>query len=62
MVEIITPGRLKSIKVYETKCKWCGCHFRFQRQEARLEDDRDGTALVIPCPTCRTDIWKAVKL
>jgi uncharacterized protein with PIN domain len=58
MVEIITPGKLKGNQTYETKCKYCQCHFRFLRTEARIEHDRDGTALIIRCPTCTSEVWK----
>ena len=59
-MKIITPGALPQEKTYRTTCTNCGCVFEFKRKEAkRSPDQRDGDALVIPCPTseCNTQCW-----
>lgn len=38
-------------KVYECRCRNCGCRFEFERHEATLiPDQRDGDLLIVKCP------------
>jgi hypothetical protein len=60
MVEIIIKGSLPDDNEYTTDCTHCQTKFRFKRFEAAfVADQRDGNALVIPCPLCHRDVWAA---
>lgn len=59
-MRIITPGTKPDQKVYRGQCQYCDCVFEFERKEARsVDDQRDGAALVIKCPTCEHELWLA---
>lgn len=58
-IKIIERGPLER-KSYKTRCVRCRTKFRFDRSDARLvNDQRDGDALVVPCPVCSADVWTA---
>lgn len=61
-MRIIKQGRLTADEVYQGECNGCGTEVEFQRKEARyVNDQRDGDALVVVCPTCKNEIWTAVR-
>lgn len=61
-MEIIKKGKLPEEKTYECVCSYCKTEFRFQRKEAEfVYDQRDGNALTIKCPLCKSQVWMAVK-
>lgn len=60
MVEIIKRGTPPSDRKFTVTCQTCSTEFSFLRSEARVNTDRDGTALVIDCPVCKHTCWKAI--
>jgi RNase P subunit RPR2 len=57
-MKVVKSGMVPRNKVYQATCKRCGCIFEFSRMEARyVEDNRDGDAVVIPCPECDEENW-----
>lgn len=57
-IEVTKPGVLPETIKRSGKCNYCGCEFTFTTADARYSSDqRDGDALVVPCPTCTRDVW-----
>lgn len=61
-MKVIRKGRLAEDEKYQAECNSCGTVIEFKRKEARFSSgQRDSDALVIGCPTCKKEIWTAVK-
>lgn len=57
-VEIIKRGELKQNRKREWTCRECDTKFKFLESDAeRIGDQRDGAALKVPCPLCKTMCW-----
>ncbi|KQZ49724.1 hypothetical protein ASD54_12360 [Rhizobium sp. Root149] len=61
-MKIIKQGIDPKSKVYIGECISCGTVIEFQRHEAQKEtfDQRDGSWMLIGCPTCKKGISVAV--
>lgn len=61
MIDIIVKGNRPEDRVYRNSCGHCGSLLQFKASDGRLvHDQRDGDALVIECPECKSDVWTAV--
>ena len=59
-MRIISQGQRPEDKVHRGTCLNCKTVFEFEAREAEMHDDqRDGAALVINCPTCHQTVWVA---
>lgn len=59
-IRIIKPGR-KKIPIYSVKCSYCECEFEFERNDMRIDYDRDGELGQISCPNCYNLIMCSTK-
>lgn len=55
-VTIIKEGRLK-IPVFRATCPCCDCVFEFNKEDATLNEDRDGKYFQLNCPHCGHPVW-----
>lgn len=56
-MEILKRGTPPDDREYKGTCHTCDTVVLFKRSEARLVDDqRDGSFLVVKCPICARDI------
>lgn len=61
MVKVLERGKLRSETVHQIRCTGCDSLLEFTEHEAKyVGDQRDGDALVITCPVCHKEVWKAV--
>lgn len=62
MVTIIKRGKPPADIEYSATCSNCKTEFTFFRHEAHSEnhDQREGSALIIACPVCGQDVWRAI--
>lgn len=60
MVTVTKRGKVPADVEYNAICGHCKTEFSFFRHEAAREShERDGAAMIIPCPVCATDVWRA---
>lgn len=62
MVTITKRGKVPASIAYNATCDNCKTEFNFFRHEAHSEnhDQREGSALIIACPVCGQDVWRAI--
>lgn len=62
MVQIIKRGKVPAEIEYKATCDNCKTEFSFFRHEAQREDhgQRDGSCMIIACPLCHADVWRAI--
>lgn len=54
-IKIIKPGR-KKIPIYGAKCGYCDCEFEFNKEDFKIQYDRDGEFGQIDCPHCANTV------
>jgi uncharacterized protein with PIN domain len=61
MTTITKRGKVPADVEYDAICDHCKTEFKFYRHEAGREShhQRDGNAMIIACPLCGKDVWRA---
>lgn len=60
-MKILKQGTPPEKRVFTATCNYCKTEIEFEQGEAkRVNDQRDGDFLSIPCPTCGHQITKAL--
>lgn len=50
-IRIIKEGK-KRIPIYGAKCRYCECEFEFNKEDFKMQYDRDDEFGQIDCPHC----------
>lgn len=58
-MKVVSRGIPPELQQYTTTCSNCRSVLEFQKNEARMVNDRNETVYVLNCPVCRNDIWIA---
>lgn len=58
-MKVISRGVPPQNQTYTTTCRDCHSVLEFQKNEARVESDRNDICYVLTCPVCRKEIWIA---
>ena len=58
-MKVISRGIPPQNQTYTATCRDCLSVLEFQKNEARVVDDRNETIYVITCPVCSKEIWIA---
>jgi hypothetical protein len=62
-MKIIRQGIVGSLYVGVWTCQHCGCKWSMDAsdpQPARINDQRDGDAFHMPCPTCKKEVYRGI--
>lgn len=59
MVKVIKRGILPEETVHEITCQNCKSDLEFKESEARISSYLNEINLVINCPVCKRELWKA---
>ncbi len=62
-MRVIKPGDLRFGYEGKWTCQRCGCEWVMDQSDpkpAQSSDQRDGDAFHMPCPTCKTEVWRNV--
>ncbi|TPU95041.1 hypothetical protein [Acinetobacter baumannii] len=59
MVKVVKRGKLPEEIIHEITCHNCKSDLEFKENEARISSYRNETNLVITCPVCKKELWKA---
>lgn len=60
-MKVLKTGVIPGSLPIQVTCSHCKTEFEFMESEARVEHDRNETCLVVACPLCKKEIWKAKK-
>lgn len=58
-MKVLKRGELPEDKIHNIICHNCKSELEFYEKEARLVNDRNEICLVVTCPVCKQELWKA---
>lgn len=60
-ITVVTKGNKRpEDRIYRNTCNHCGSLLQFKASDGNfIVDQRDGDAIVIKCPECKSDVWTA---
>lgn len=61
-MRVVKPGDVRHGFEGQWHCQKCGCVWEMEtgdKKPAYMSDQRDGDAWHMPCPTCKTETYRA---
>mgnify|MGYP003600219204 FL=1 len=58
-MKVVSRGTLPELQQYTATCSNCRSVLEFQKNEARVVNDRNEIVYVLTCPVCSKEIWIA---